>query len=255
MKLSYSTGNWPALSWLEHCDLAESMGLGGLELCYSAAAAAKLLDTSRTAERVQLLRRLNEKKLSIPCITVGVSLDDAQRHAALKDAADAILLAALLHAPYVCLDLAVGGRDDEEKGVAMIGELLPLAESEGVILLVETKGLYADTAQLCQLLDRFACDSLAALWNLHHPYVQNGESADMTIKNLGAYVKHVHVCDSEQAGGAFRPCLIGDGVVPMPDMAAALRSIDYSASLSLEFMLDDAGLNDPDIVLPITSMS
>ncbi len=37
MRLSYFTGNWPDLSWNEHCDLAESMGLGGFDLCYSAA--------------------------------------------------------------------------------------------------------------------------------------------------------------------------------------------------------------------------
>jgi fatty-acyl-CoA synthase len=250
MKLSYFTGNWPDLSWNEHCDLAENMGVGGLELCYSAAEAARLLDHHRSAERLQFLRRLSEKKLSVPCVTVRVSADDAGRNAALKDAADSILLASVLHAPYVCLALPVNDKADEERGIALIGELLPLAESEGIILLVETKGMYADTAQLCQLLDRFACDNLAALWNLHHPYVLNHESADMTIKNLGAYVKHVHVCDSEQAGGTLRPCLIGEGIVPMTDMAAALRSIDYSASLSLEFVMDDSGLNDPDIVLP-----
>jgi fatty-acyl-CoA synthase len=97
---------------------------------------------------------------------------------------------------------------------------------------------------------RFACDNLAALWNLHHPFVYNNESADTTIKNLGAYVRHVRVRDSEQAGDAYIPCLIGEGIVPMTEMAAALRSIDYSGYLSMEYKTDDSGLNDPDIVLP-----
>jgi fatty-acyl-CoA synthase len=249
MKLSYYTGNWPTLSWLEHCDLAENMGLGGLELRYSAPEALKFLDNSRSAERQQFLRRLGDKKLNIPCISVGISLGDDGRNNALKDAADCILLASVLHAPYVCLDLTVSEAPDEEKGAALIGELLPLAESEGIILLIETKGLYADTAKLCQLLDRFACDNLAALWNLQNPFVL-GETADTTIKNLGAYVRHVHVCDAERPGGTLRPCLIGEGIVPMTDMAAALRSIDYSGALSLEYKTDDTGLNDPDIVLP-----
>jgi fatty-acyl-CoA synthase len=132
----------------------------------------------------------------------------------------------------------------------MIGELIPMAESEDVILLIETKGIYADTSKLCRMLDRFACDNLAALWNLHHPYVYNGESPDTTIKNLGAYVKHVRVHDSEKVNGVVRSCLIGDGVVPMTEMAAALRSIDYKGALSLEYRADDSGLNDPDIILP-----
>jgi fatty-acyl-CoA synthase len=250
MKLSYYTGNWPDLSWNEHCDLAESMGFQGLELAYSAADAQKFLDSARPVERHQLLRRLGDNRLSVPCVTVSISSEEAERNVALKDAADCILFASALHSPFVCLDIKPGENADEEQTIAIIGELLPLAETEGIILLIETKGIYADSMKLCQLLDRFACDNLAALWNLHHPYIYNHESADMTIKNLGAYVKHVRVRDSEQAGDAYIPCLIGEGLVPMTEMAAALRSIDYSGYLSMEYKTDDSGLNDPDIVLP-----
>ncbi len=250
MKLSYFTGNWPGLSWNEHCDLAESMGLQGLELSYSSTDAQKFLDSARSAERQQFYRRLGDNKLTIPCVTVCISSENLNRNAALKDAADCILFASALHAPYVCLDMTFEDKASEEQSIAMIGELIPLAESEGIILLIETKGLYADTSKLCQLLDRFACDNLAALWNVHNPFVYNHESADATIKNLGAYVKHVHVSDSEQVGSALSSCLIGDGIVPMTEMAAALRSIDYNGMLSLEFLSEDAGLNDPNIVLP-----
>jgi len=250
MKLSYFTGNWPDLSWNEHCDLAGSMGISGLELLYSASDAQKFLNTVRSAERQHFFRRLGDNKLSIPCITVTISSGDSARNTTMKEAADCILLASALHAPYVCLDIDFENEEGEERGASIIGELIPLAESEGIILLIETKGIYADTAKLCRMLDRFACDNLAALWNLHHPYVYNSESADATIKNLGAYVKHVRVRDSEQADGVVRPCLIGDGVVPMTEMAAALRSIDYSGALSLEHRTDDSGLNDPDIILP-----
>jgi len=250
MKLSYFTGNWPDLSWNEHCDLAENMGLGGFDLYYSAADAQKFLDPSRSSERQQFLRRLGDKKLSIPCVTVSMSPNEADRHATLKDAADCILLASLLRAPYVCLDLPFGDEANEDRAAALIGELLPLAESEGIVLLIETKGIFSDTARLCRLLDRFACDNLAALWNLHNPFAYHGETADATIRNLGAYVKHVHVCDSERIGDELRPCLIGEGIVPLTEMAAALRSIDYKGALALEYKTDDSGLNDPDIVLP-----
>ncbi len=250
MKLSYFTGTWPDLSWNEHCDLADIMGLGGLELKFSPVDAQKFLDSARTAERDQFLRRLSDRKLIVPCITVDTPLSDTDRQTALKNAADGILLASALYAPYVCMDMLIEDKEDEERAVSMITELLPLAESEDIVLLVETKGLYSDTSELCRLLDRFACDHLAALWNIHNPYVYARESADTTIQNLGAYVKFVRVSDSEPAGETFRPCLIGDGSVPMIEMAAALRSIDYSGTISLESVLDDAALNDPDIVLP-----
>lgn len=250
MKLAYVTGNWPDLSWKEHIDLAESMGFQGLELSFFAADAQKMLDSAGSAEKQQFLRILNSKKLNVPCISVRISAEDSGRDASLKNAADCILLANALHAPYVCLDFASQDKADEERSVALIGELLPLAESEGITLLIETKGIYSDSSLLCQLLDRFACDNLAALWNIHHPHCYNHETPDRTIQNLGAYVKHVHMSDSEESGGIIKPCLIGDGIVPMVEMTAALRSIDYNGSLSLEFSTDDAGLNDPDIVLP-----
>ncbi len=246
MKLSYCTGNWPDLSWSEHCDLAESMGFSALELRYDAAEARRIFD----GQRQQFLRRLGDRRLVVSCVAVALTVEESHRTAALKDGADAILLASALHAPYVCLDLPLDSPDTEEQTAALIAGLLPLAESEDVVLLLETKGIYADTAALCRLLDRFACDHLAALWNIHHPYIYGHESADKTISNLGAYVKHVRVGDSEEANGARRPCLIGDGDVPVAEMAAALRSIDYNGALSLDYDGAAAGLDDPDIVLP-----
>jgi fatty-acyl-CoA synthase len=151
MKLSYFTGNWPGLSWNEHCDLAESMGFQGLELAYSAADAQKILDASRQAERHQILRRLSDNRLIVPCVTVSISSEEAARNAALKDAADCILFASALRSPYVCLDIMQGDKDTEDQTITIIGELLPLAETEGIILLIETKGIYADSLKLCKL--------------------------------------------------------------------------------------------------------
>ena len=47
------------------------------------------------------------------------------------------------------------------------------------------------------MLEIFADDNLAALWDLHYPYRVNGETAEQTITNLGAYVKHIHIKESE----------------------------------------------------------
>jgi fatty-acyl-CoA synthase len=251
MKLSYSTCNWRHLSWNEHCDLAESMELDGLELCYIPEEAKVLLDSSKTFERQEFLRRLNEKRLSIPCISVNIPGNECQPGAILKTTADAIHLAAALHAPYVCLDSDFSDAADEERMIPIIGELLPLAESEGIILLVETKGIYADTKRLCQLLDRFACDHLAALWNVHHPFRYMNETPDKTIQTLGAYVKHVHISDSTEKTSKVTHCLVGDGDIPIAGMLLALRSIDYKGHLSLDLYDDDSEINDADIVLPI----
>jgi len=248
MKLSYKTNAWPEISWNRHCEFAEKMELDGLELCYSPEEASFLIDDIQ--EKQQFLRSLNEKMLEIACVTVDVSGAADELEPALKNAADCIELARLLRAPYVCFDMEFGTDADQERLVSLIGALLPKAEAEGVTLLIETKDVYADTNHLCDILDRFANDNLAALWNLHHTYRYGGESADATIRNLGAYVRYVHVCDSFMSGGNVTRCLTGDGDVPLRDMLLALRSIDYKGHLALDMTGDNSGLRDADVILP-----
>ena len=248
MKLSYKSKAWPKLSWNEHCDLAERMELDGLELCYSPAEASSLLDNIQ--DRQNFLRRLNEKMLDIACVTVDVSGGADDLEAKLKDAAACIELARILRAPHVCLDMDFDSDANEERIVSLIGVLMPKAEAEGVILLIETNGFFSDTTRLCGVLDRFASDNLAALWNLHDTFRYGGESADNTISNLGAYVRLVHVCDSFDSADEAIRCLTGDGDVPLREMLLALRSIDYKGHLTLDMSCDDSGIDDFEVILP-----
>ena len=103
--------------------------------------------------------------------------------------------------PYV---VACALTENEEKVGENLEALLPLAEEKGVTLLLKTSGIYADTARLRSMLESFASDWLGALWDMHHPYRDFGESADATIKNLGTYVKHVHLRDSDDDQGAYK---------------------------------------------------
>ena len=248
MKLSYKINAWPTLSWNEHCELAEKMELDGLELCYAPNEALDLINDIQS--RQQFLRRLSEKLLDTSCIAVNVSGCADDFGPALKDAADCIELARVLRVPYVCLDMEYESDEEEARLVSLIGVLLHKAEAEGVSLLIETKGVYSSSDRLCGILERFANDNLAALWNLHHTYRYGGESADATIRNLGAYVKLVHICDSFTSGGAVVRCLTGDGDVPLREMLLALRSIDYKGHLTLDLTGDNSGLDDADVILP-----
>ena len=249
MKLSYKSNAWPNLTWNEHCDLAEKMELDGIEFCYAPTEASHIIDDAH--EKQEFLRRLSEKLLETSCVTVDISGDNNDElQPALKDAAACIELARLLRSPYVCLDMDHETEADEARLVSVIGVLLPKAEAEGIVLLVETKGVYSDTGRLTGILERFASDNLAALWNLHNTFRFGGETADATIRNLGAYVKLVHVCDSFESCGDVLRCLTGDGEVPMADMLRALRSIDYKGHLTLDMACDNSGLNDADVILP-----
>ena len=98
------------------------------------------------------------------------------------------------------------------------------------------------------MLDDFACDELGALWDIHHTYRDFGESGDTTIKNLGAYVRHVHLRDSDDDNSYN---LIGEGTLPVASMMRALSSVDYDGFISIEWKpewMED--LDDREIIFP-----
>ena len=103
-------------------------------------------------------------------------------------------------------------------------------------LLVETNGVYADTARLRDLLERMESDNVGALWDMHHPYRFAGESPEQTVQNLGAYIKYTHIKDSVMEDGKVVYRLMGEGDLPMDAMMRALRSINYEGYVSLEWV-------------------
>ena len=52
-------------------------------------------------------------------------------------------------------------------------------------ILIKTCGLFSSTKKLRELLDKFASDQIAVLWDVHHPYRDFGETPAETITNLG----------------------------------------------------------------------
>ena len=245
MNLSFSTRGWGDLSWDQMLQEAVDMRFGGVEV-YNIFKFPELTDRGgpfHPHKVAATVRQLRDLKLKIPCFDTSVDLSS-------NPEAVSILTGVLEHAknaqvPYV---VACALTENEELVGETLEKLLPVAENAGVTLLLKTSGIYADTARLRSMLESFASDWLGALWDMHHPYRDFGESADATIKNLGTYVKHVHLRDSDEAGDYQ---LIGEGNMPIPDMIRALGSINYDGFISLEWKpewMED--LQDREIIFP-----
>ena len=120
--------------------------------------------------------------------------------------------------------------------------------------MVETNGVYADTARLRRLLEQLSSDAVAALWDMHHPYRFMGEKPEQTVQNLGAYIKYVHVKDSVMTEQGVEYRMMGEGDLPIDEMMMALNSICYEGYISLEWVkrwanhLSDAGIVFPQFV-------
>ena len=244
MNVSFSTRGWQQIPWEQQVQMAETMRFGGVEL-YNVHKTPELTGRGGPLHRytaAATARELWQKGLCIPCFDTACDIageDCTETVTALMQ------LAHDVQCPYVSV---TAQRDDDARISAALEVLLPAAEAQGITILLKTSGVFSDTARLRTLLDAFACDQLGALWDMHHPYRDHGESADTTIKNLGAYVRHVHLRDSDD-DGAYD--LIGEGTLPVGSMMQALSSIDYDGFLSLEWKPEwMPDLTDPEVIFP-----
>ena len=245
MKLSFSTRGWADHSWDELVSTALEMDFSGIEIHNPITNAAFTgkggpLDRYNTQATARALR---DKGLSIPAFDSSVDISAGEQQ--VQDAKDLIDLAQAASVGMVCV---VVQHDDEDAIHAALSQLVPYAEEHGVVLLIESSGIFSSTSRLTDIMDRYASDYLGALWDVHNVYRVGGESPATTIKNLGAYVKHVHMRDSDD-DGSFN--LVGEGTLPIDEVVRALSSIDYDGFVSLEWdpawMAD---LTDMEVIFP-----
>ena len=229
MKLSFSTRGWNALSWEQQVHDAVEMKFQGIEP-YNILQYPSLSGKSgafHTYKLNETYRTLQKNNLKIPCfdtyIDLSVPLENPEEVCAL------LKTAASVRAPYVAFSAL---HDDEKTVHENLDRLLQAAIGEKVCILMKSVGIYANTERLRNLMDTYARDEIAALWDMHHPYRDFHEQADQTIRNLGGYVKHVHLRDSNDD---LSYNLIGEGTLPVQDMMNALSSIDYNGFISLEW--------------------
>ena len=242
MKLSFSTNRWNNYDFDQFIDIADAYRFQGIEVHDVHA----VFDATEPGKTTALYRRLLEKRQVISCIDLIADMA-GERAVALEELGLALEAARRLHAPYI----RVKTTQTDEAALAKVREFLssalPLAAAAKTTLLVETVGAYADTAKLRELFEEFIDDHLAALWDLHYPYRMQGETPDVTIRNLGAYVKHIHLKDSESAD---KPALVGEGSLPIEDIMNALKSVNYDGFISIEWDPHWDEVSDIDIIFP-----
>ena len=255
MKYGFSTLVCPGWEWDEVISAASDLGFDGVELRglgkHIDITAMRLFTTDTPAAD------LARTGLSIPCLSTGACLADARAaREALAEAEAYIALAARLGTPYIRV---LGDRDpapdaahtDEALLRENLSKLLPLAMAKGVTLLIETNGVYADSARLARLLAAVDSPALGVLWDVHHPYRYGGEKPAQTHANLAPYIRHVHVKDSVMDKAELSYRMLGFGDVPLREALAVLRDSGYDGFVVLEWVKRwNMALEEPGIVLP-----
>lgn len=255
MKLSFSTNGW-SFSWKELIKISKESKIQGIEIhdinnpCFDSEEPFSKQNIAKT------VRKLNENKLSVVCLDAVSNLADFKiTEKAITEIEKLIGIAKDLECPNIRLHAysnnGMPKEDEDNKIIEILDRILPTASNANVNLLIESMGIYADTKRMKSILDRFASDNLAALWDIHHTYHFANESAEDTVKNLGGYIKHLHLKDSKKVGDKIAYCLLGEGELPLQSVFEALRSINYERFMSLELQpswIEDFA--DADIVIP-----
>ncbi len=258
MKIAFSTLACPDWTWPDIYSMAKDFRFDGIEIrglgneIFSVK--AQPFTEKQLPATVEKLRSLN---LEIPCLSSGACLKFKDKFdVAENEVREYAKLAQKLDASYIRIlaDLNPGPEDevDDDYIIEALEKLVPIAEEYKVTLLVETNGVYSDTARLAKVLAKVGSRKVAALWDMHHPYRYGGEAPETTVANLGEYIKYIQVKDSiMREDGSVEYRIMGTGDIPVKEMIEALDTINYNGYISLEWVKRWArDLSDAGIVIP-----
>jgi sugar phosphate isomerase/epimerase len=167
----------------------------------------------------------------------------------LADAKRFIDLAEKLDAPYIRIygNKLEGPQDECIRRVAAgMRELAVYAKPHNVTVIIESHGDFVTSPILKQVLTQADHPNTALLWDAHHTFVSGHEEPEVTVRELGPWIKHTHLKDSVEVNGEAHYVLTGKGSVPVQRQMQALAAINYKGYFCFEW----EKLWHPDIAEP-----
>lgn len=201
---------------------------------------------------------LREHGLSLPCLNTSVTLvsPSAQRWDAMLD--EAHRYTRLAERTGTRLLRIFGGGVPKgmtrEEGRLMtqrhLRQIVKICKTGDCLPVLETHDDWRTSSQVLEMLHEFDPADVGVLWDLEHPW-RAGEAPLDTARALRRFIRHVHVKDTTGANGQRRQKLIGEGILPLADCAAAVREIAYDGWFCLECEKRwDPEAPEPEVSLP-----
>ena len=239
MKLSFSTKNVKTASFLELCDTASGYGFNSIELYdLNLAKEAHRDGLFSSLSRADAKRKLINRHIEVAALTYPADLSSGQANA--NDICEYVTAAADAGIKNVIVHANVKISSDDLKVILM--PAVKEAEKEGVRILMDSVGDYADTQKLVKVFRKFESRAMGACWDTRETYFNAHESAEDTITNLGAYIGYVRLGDMDNG----KNVLIGEGSLPVGEFLDALRSLNFDGACECAW---NDEIKDPDIVL------
>lgn len=244
LPIGFSTLGCPKWTWPQILDYAAAHGYAGVELRGLLAHMDLTLVPELGPDRVgEAKRQVAARGLSVTCLSASANMhemDAAKRTAQLDEGRRFIDLAHALGAPYVRVfgNNYVAGVPRAEMLAHIAGGLRTLGEyarPKDVTVVIESHGDFTDSPALLALLQQADSPNVALLWDAHHTFVSGKEEPEDTVRQLGRYIRHVHLKDSIPAGEGRRYVLTGTGAVPVKRQIEALVKLGYRGNYNFEW--------------------
>ncbi|MDF2671332.1 MAG: Xylose isomerase protein barrel [Paenibacillus sp.] len=256
-KIAFQTLACPDWEWTRILDEAVRLGYDGVELrgvkgeMYLPKAAPFLPE--QIDHTIEDLKRRN---LHICCLDTSCSFHNPDNFAAsIQEGKDTIDLAVKLGTRYIRvfgdkLPAEIGEAQTVASISSGLSKLGEYASGKGVTVLLETHGDINNYKIIQAVFQELDSDSVGVLWDFEHPFM-SGEEPEVTFRELGAYIQHVHVKDARKSSDGQKLCMVGDGDVPVERMISILQQNGYEGWLTLEYEKKWAPyLEEPEVSLP-----
>ncbi len=239
MKIVFSTKNVSRASFLDTCRIAHDYGFEGFEI-YDAVGERSVHSDSvlRRDKMADAKRKLVNRNLAVSALRMPHPVEHAETTAELIQKYVDMAATAGIENVIVRAEAPVSFALLDEKMAAAIKR----AEQAGVGILLETVGSLARTENVIAIINHFASAAIGASWNVRGTYFDAGETAEVTIKNLGAYIRYVRLGDMKDG----KTVLIGEGDLDVKKLLNALSSLNYEGFICAAW---NEEINDADIVL------
>ncbi len=239
MKIVFSTKNVSRASFLDTCRYAYDYGFEGFEIYDAIKERNSHHDSILRKDRIaDAKRKLHNRNLAVSALRMPVSIEKEEISTDLIIKYVDIAASSGISNVIIRVEEKVSFDILEEKLLKPIKK----AEETDVNILFETVGFLANTENVIAIINHFASAALGASWNVRGTYFDAGESAEATIKTLGAYIKYVRLGDMKDG----KTVLIGEGDLEVEKLLNSLSSLNYEGFICVAW---NEEISDADIVL------
>ena len=239
MKIAFSTKNVSRASFIDLCKYAYDYGFEGFEIYDAIKERNDHYDSVLRRDKIaDSKRKLVNRNLAVSALRMpypieddNVTSDTAVKYVEMASLAgiDNVIVSVIDKVSFNILD---------EK----LSSAVKTAEKLSVNILFETIGYLSDTENVIEIINHFSSAVIGASWNVRGTYFGAKESAEATIKTLGAYIKYVRLGDMK----GDNTVLIGEGDLEVEKLLNALSSLNYDGFICAAW---NDEINDADIVL------